>query len=406
MVLPSMNSSVARSALLVPYFPAFDGLRAMAFLMVFACHYVTKVADSELLRWGWVGTDLFFALSGFLITGILFDSLGRQHYFRTFYIRRSLRIFPLFYGFWIVLLLLTPVLHILWNRYNLAMVAYIGNVFIAGSKHHPNPTTIVFHSIRHPGVERYLIVGHLWTLCVEEQFYLIWPAVVFLLRSRRSLLTLCIAALALLPLIRLGFAHLRPDLLQTGFLYNSTWSHSDALLAGAALALWLRGPAPSPERLRVGAMIAFCVSIILITATISLPGAPDDNFRICTYGFSLIALASVSLLVIALSSRWLAVALETRPMIATGRITYGLYFFHALPILFVNDVLAHATSPMVSYLIIAATFVGTYIVAWCSYRFFEARFLELKSRFALRPHAIADPPADADQIAQLIPSTE
>jgi peptidoglycan/LPS O-acetylase OafA/YrhL len=401
-----MRPSGSQSALLKPYFPAFDGLRAVAFFMVFACHYVTKVADSELLRWGWVGTDLFFALSGFLITGILYDSFGNRHYFRTFYIRRSLRIFPLFYSFWLLLLLLTPVFHILWNRYNLAMAAYIGNIFIAGSLHHPNPTTIIYHSIRHPGVVQYLTVGHLWTLCVEEQFYLVWPAVVFLIRSRRTLLTLCLAALALLPLIRLGFAHLRPDLLQTGFLYNSTWSHSDALLAGASLALWLRGPCPAPNRLRLGAIVTLCVSIILIATTISLPDAPDDDFRICTYGFSLVALASVSFLVIALSSKWLAVVLETRPMIATGRITYGLYFFHALPILFVTGVLAHTTSHAAAYLVIATTFVGTYAVAWCSYRFLEAPFLRLKSRFAVRPNAIADPPADPHQIATLIPSNE
>jgi peptidoglycan/LPS O-acetylase OafA/YrhL len=84
------SSSPARRT----YFPGLDGLRGIAFLMIFCFHYLPPVVDLPGVRWGWIGVDLFFVLSGFLITGILYDSLSSHTFFKTFYIRRSLRIFP------------------------------------------------------------------------------------------------------------------------------------------------------------------------------------------------------------------------------------------------------------------------------------------------------------------------
>jgi len=97
----------ATGSLIKPFYPALDGLRAIAILMVFAVHYGPFIRDFSLFKWGWVGVDLFFVLSGFLITGILYDTLHEPHFFRSFYIRRTLRIFPLFYGFWVLLLILS-----------------------------------------------------------------------------------------------------------------------------------------------------------------------------------------------------------------------------------------------------------------------------------------------------------
>ena len=87
---------------------ALDGMRAIAFMMVFLQHYCG-------LKWGWSGVDLFFVLSGFLITGILFDSRNDLHRARNFYVRRTLRIFPLYYGIMLLLLLSSPVFHWDWS---------------------------------------------------------------------------------------------------------------------------------------------------------------------------------------------------------------------------------------------------------------------------------------------------
>src|ERR1700733_88484 len=102
------------------FYPALDGMRALAFLMVFGQHYLH-------LPWGWAGVDLFFVLSGFLITGILFDTRNDPHRVRNFYLRRTLRIFPLYYGVMLYILLLYPLFRwdIDWKW--LAWPAYLGN---------------------------------------------------------------------------------------------------------------------------------------------------------------------------------------------------------------------------------------------------------------------------------------
>src|ERR1700744_4617103 len=102
------------------FYPALDGLRALAFLMVFATHY-------EGMPWGWSGVDVFFVISGFLITGILLDTRDDRYRVRNFYARRSLRIFPLYYGVFLLLLLLTPFLHLNWSAGWLAWPLYVGN---------------------------------------------------------------------------------------------------------------------------------------------------------------------------------------------------------------------------------------------------------------------------------------
>jgi peptidoglycan/LPS O-acetylase OafA/YrhL len=107
----STSAPATQSSLIRPYYPALDGLRGVAFLMVFSLHDIALASSASILKWGFAGVDLFFVLSGFLITGILYDSLDRNHFFSNFYARRALRIWPLFYGLWLLLLLLTPFFH-------------------------------------------------------------------------------------------------------------------------------------------------------------------------------------------------------------------------------------------------------------------------------------------------------
>ena len=283
------------------FYPALDGLRAVAFLAVFAVHYGVVVSQSPILRWGWAGVDVFFVLSGFLITGILFDSLDEPRYFRNFYIRRTLRIFPLFYGFWLLMLLLTPLLGVEWNRYNLALIAYLGNFFRAGAwMHlHPDPGLLRLNHLLPKGGVAQVGADPLWSLCVEEQFYLVWPAVVWLIRSRTKLLALCITVFLAEPCLRELYWRLSPLSAQNGAIYFNTFTRIDTLLAGAALALWMRGPATSKRTFNAVAcalLLAPLPILAVLTTLFSVPNAAGmpinwvEDHVVNVVGFSLIAL--------------------------------------------------------------------------------------------------------------------
>ena len=156
-----------------------------------------------------VGVDLFYVLSGFLITGILFDSLESPHYFRNFYVRRALRIFPIFYGFFLLLFLATPLFRLHWHWNLLTYFFYFGNIYTPlADLAKGNPTTVdyVWHGVSHPIVN----IGHLWSLCVEEQFYLIWPALIWWIRGRRKLMNFCIVVCVLTLLLRIALAAIHP----------------------------------------------------------------------------------------------------------------------------------------------------------------------------------------------------
>jgi peptidoglycan/LPS O-acetylase OafA/YrhL len=169
------------------YIPAFDGLRAVAIIGVLLFHL-----GGTTFSVGWTGVILFFVLSGYLITGILLDAKGSGGYFRNFYIRRALRIFPAYY---LVLLLTAATIYIVaptspvfgpgafeWNYF----IFYVQNYWL-GIQAYQTPLAG--------------ILGHTWTLAIEEQFYLIWPAIVYFL-GRRALVVFCIALLVLSPIVR------------------------------------------------------------------------------------------------------------------------------------------------------------------------------------------------------------
>jgi peptidoglycan/LPS O-acetylase OafA/YrhL len=407
-VSPACSLTHGRASLLQSYYPSLDGLRALAFLAVFCWHYARTVApNTELFHWGWAGVDIFFVLSGFLITGILFDTLRRRDFFRSFYIRRALRIFPLYYTIWIGLLLVTPVLHILWNRYNVAMAFYVGNLFIPGANSglHPQPSVVLYPSLRHPGVTHGVLVDHFWSLCVEEQFYLVWPAIVWFLRSRTALLYLCLAGAALCPVLRLTILHFAPGQLDNLGLYYPTYVRCDSLLLGSALALWLRAPGGLRlPRLKQIAMATLAGSIFLLVLGVMLqrhtaPLPIHDPF-VCTVGYSLIAIAGSSLLVLALyPDTWLAGFLQLHPLVSIGRISYGLYVIHELIMPPLESQIPHLKRHHIALLYPVISFAICWVLAALSFRYLESPFLRLKDRLARRPGAVADPPPSHTSLA-------
>ena len=207
-----MNSSSTRHFRPIDFktrFPALDGIRALAVTMVFALHFgggshgsALKLVNAIRFRGG-MGVDLFFVLSGFLITGILYDTRSDSRFFARFFGRRCIRIFPIFYSVLAILLLLTPLLKYQWRLGDLAFPFYIGNFAMA-----VDHSLSVLPSGSHPTASANLI--HFWSLCVEEQFYLIWPFVVWFVGGRTGLIwmagCLSLAALGL----RIAFVRTSP----------------------------------------------------------------------------------------------------------------------------------------------------------------------------------------------------
>ena len=215
------------------HFTSLDGLRGVAFLLVFAHHYGLSANITQpfirALGWlaggGWMGVDLFFVLSGFLITGILIDTRDGPHYYRNFYARRALRILPLYYTLLLVLFALTPVWHLKWHWGHLAYVFYLGNFagLLDGTLNHVLP---------------FITLTHTWSLAVEEQFYLIWPLIVASIASPRRLVRLCFILsgcgllLRILLLLTVPAAH--------EWSYGQLPTHADGLLLGAVAAVLFR----------------------------------------------------------------------------------------------------------------------------------------------------------------------
>jgi peptidoglycan/LPS O-acetylase OafA/YrhL len=374
-------------SLIRPYYPALDGLRGLAILMVFLVHYGNFAVQSRYFGVLWPGVDLFFALSGFLITGILYDSKTTTHYFRNFYIRRSLRIFPLYYGFFLVVALLTPVLRLHYSAALWSHLLYAANIFAWDIGKH-NPSWIYSSVFR--GHQEGLWLGPLWSLCVEEQFYLIWPLVLWLMPSRQAMMWFSVMAVLGLACLRtVAFLHHPAELLNPGHAMFITYTRCDGLLLGAWLALWLRGVQLSRGEIRKIAYLTMSVSASAILIGELLVGRHwhvplDSNPIAITYGYSLVGLMAISFLLLALDeSSVVHSALRNKRLAALGVVSYGFYFFHGMGAALVNSLNVRIFAPRhLSVLLVLLYFIAIYVLAWLSFRYYESRFLRLKNRWA------------------------
>ena len=268
--------------------------------MVFTSHYGPLIRPGTWTMALWEGVDLFFVLSGFLITGILYDSRDDPHFFRSFYIRRALRIFPLYYGFFLLVAALTPLLHLRYQPILWSNLLYISNL----TRIHPevrNPTVIFFPQM-HGG---FVLLGVLWSLCVEEQFYLVWPMLLKLLPSRRAMMRFCAAAIVLTPVLRTAlWFHDPAKVAASHYLYYVTYTRCDTLFIGCWMALWLRGVRlDSKEVGRIAYPLILLPLLILVVGELTAGRRwtfDEVNPLLCTYGYSLIGLIAAGVLLLAL----------------------------------------------------------------------------------------------------------
>lgn len=358
---------------------SLDGVRGIAITLVLITHLLwsNSHTGSKVMNFivglrgaGWVGVDLFFALSGYLITRILFNTLHTGHYFKNFYARRFLRIFPLYYGALFVLLLIFHPIHFSQGRQFWLLFAYLQN------------TPLWWNGLQTAVAEP---TGHLWSLAVEEQFYLVWPVLIFLIRDRRKLLwTAALLALAA-PVTRFFLlAHGAPF----EATYKLTICRADSLLAGAWLALILYGKLR--ETVLRYAPATFVVAVLLCGWIARSSGGFDWEVSrsINTYGYSIVAIASVSLIAMALRpASFVAKFMRWGVLRFLGKYSYGIYVYHQmvgvlLSWLIQNSLERHIHSKVLYHLAsMACVLVITIPLAQLSYHLYEQPFLKLKRYF-------------------------
>jgi len=367
--------------------PALDGLRGAAILLVFVTHASSALvpagafdaAVKNVANAGWIGVDLFFVISGFLITGILLDTRDATARWRNFFARRVLRIFPLYYG---VLVFLFVVLPLLWSHPLLA-ATQADQAWYWGY-------AVNFLELKEHGQWQPLYTGHLWSLAIEEQFYLLWPLVVWAC-TPRTLGRVAVGTMATGFLLRVWFAI--ADLFQTAFAaYLFTPTHLDGLMVGALLAVLTRSE-DGLTRLRphVSRVIGWGLAMLVGLAVVR-GGFRADDSAVTIVGFPLLAIVFGAVLVTAIERRGAARLFENPVLRWLGIYSYGLYVFH-LPVIGglqwlglisyrrgVPEVLASRLPAVIGFAAVAA--LVSCALAWSSYHTYEKRFLALKGYFA------------------------
>ena len=316
-------------------------------------------------------------LSGFLITGILYDTRADSRYFQRFFARRALRIFPVFYLVVALLLLLTPFFHYEWRWLQLTFLIYMGNFF-------GNASFDLYGvvSANHPAATA--TIGHFWSLCVEEQFYLLWPIAVWLIRDRVRLLWTATGISLLALALRLAMLErFSPELSET-WIVRTLPFRMDALLIGAILALLLRGPAADKWQ-RSGKWIFLAASAAVLAIFLLSPAY--DSPWLLSIGLTFTATASAG--IIASTLRPGSPAFQIfyfKPFRILGKYSYGFYIYHLLFrvawIKFLTFAGARLHSiALAGILELGAAFLATFLVSKLSYVLIEVKFLSLKRRF-------------------------
>ena len=361
-----------------------DGVRGLAIGLVLLCHGTLYFRPESALQFalqkvtgiGWIGVDLFFVLSGFLITGVLLK-LPRERFFRTFYMRRTLRIFPIYYLFLALFFLGLPALinvhrdpwvsdlihqqAVFWLYIQNWMFSYVGQ--FPGSSY----------------------LDHFWSLAIEEQFYVVWPALVFVL-NRRLLLRLCPLLIALALLLRVQFLM---DGSSWVAVYVNTLTRMDTLICGALLRLLYESRLSLLQAARHW-LVALAAFLLLVVATLAV--AQLDFSRgvgTQTVGYLAIALLFALLIHFTLQSHGglLQRLFERRWLVALGKYSYGIYILH-WPILYFlyghSGFYLWAADAFGNLIGLVLTFTvgvgGTLGLAALSWHFFEAPILRLRER--------------------------
>ncbi len=355
------------------YYPALDGLRGVAILLVVFLH---NFGFMNYFFFGWLGVDLFFVLSGFLITDILLKTVGKPNFFRNFYMRRVLRIFPLFYLTLVICLLILPHL----KNLNLEVSYYTNNQFWLWT--YLQNWLYVF---KEPYGDKILL--HTWSLAVEEQFYLLWPITILLIRRPKILLAIATVALVLTGITRYIVWSYKIEDLAYGSLY--TFTRIDGLCIGCMLALLMR--------INPGFLKKYTTAIVLLMAAINFGFYFINNQQSFTLpylafvGYTTFAVLFGLLVheVVSGESKLIQFLFDNGILKFFGKISYGLYVYHwpVYILLFsffrdfflININISYRMAETGSGILVTA---AATLLSVISYRYFEKPFLKLKTKYS------------------------
>lgn len=321
--------------------PALDGVRAIAVIGVIASH-------SGMFGLGWVGVDIFFGLSGYLITGILLDAkaatVSAREYFIPFYMRRVLRILPLAWSFAVIMAAIRGE----WN----GLPWYVGFA-VNWLPQTPPPRDL----------------GHYWSLAVEEQFYLVWPAAV-LFASRATLLRISIAIIAFNVVCRFGVSLWPPDFATEQFRNLATFARADTLLVGSLLAQRERNGGWGREAAWALPVALLAGLSIVVLRIMEREGA----MPMLTYNLKwpLLAVGVGAGLIVVLTKP--PQMLQWRWLVWIGKVSYGVYVIHPLFGRWLHEHFTLAQAPLIFIIQLGLTLP----LAALSWYLFESPILKLK----------------------------
>lgn len=361
------------------YYEGLDGIRAFAVISVMLFHFYPQ----SILTIGWAGVDLFFVLSGFLITNILIKNKEKDNYFKSFYMRRVIRIFPIYY------LVVIPMLLI--------------NIALLHVKDWTNIGSYLIYFQNFAAVKSDYLFGlaHTWSLAIEEQFYLFFPFIIRLFSIKVSFrITILLILLAIA--IRFFSAMQFPE---TIYLQSTLiFTRMDSLLLGALLPLFVNLYNITKKRMNFILNIIMIISglfIVLSISNYSITSIKENSLStlFADYGnpnlhtiyghlkFTFLAvffLAIIGKIAYATSSfankliHWL----NYRPLAYIGKISYGIYLYHWVIQELFTIVLQKANLTLPALLLVGVKIALSILIAALSWKFIEKPVLKMKNKFS------------------------